>query len=85
MPAASSGWRRRGLEIDFQNRVRIDPMIVCSCRGISDREVVEAVRCGARTLEDVSRRCDGAGEECGSCVVYIAQHLGGSCEGSQAA
>ncbi len=47
-----------------------DPMIVCSCRGISDRDVVEAVRCGARTLEDVSRRCDGAGADCGSCIAY---------------
>ena len=50
-------------------------MIVCSCRGISDRDVVEAVRCGARTLEDVSRRCDGAGADCGSCIAYLARHL----------
>ena len=55
-------------------------MIVCICRGISDREVVEAVRCGARTLEDVSLRCDGAGGDCGSCVAYIARHLDGTCE-----
>jgi bacterioferritin-associated ferredoxin len=60
-------------------------MIVCICRGISDRDVVEAVRCGARTLEDVSRRCDGAGGDCGSCVAYIARHLHGGCERSQAA
>ena len=60
-------------------------MIVCSCRGISDRDVVEAVRCGARTLEDVSRRCDGAGGDCGSCIAFLARHLGGSCERSQAA
>jgi bacterioferritin-associated ferredoxin len=60
-------------------------MIVCVCRGVSDREVVEAVRCGARTIEDVSRRCDGAGGDCGSCLAYLAQHLAVSCERSQAA
>ena len=60
-------------------------MIVCSCRGISDRDVVEAVRCGARTLEDVSRRCDGAGADCGSCIAFLARHLEGSCERSHAA
>jgi bacterioferritin-associated ferredoxin len=55
-------------------------MMVCICRGISDRDVVEAVRCGARTLEDVSLRCDGAGGDCGSCVAYIVRHLDASCE-----
>ena len=50
-------------------------MIVCICRGISERDVVEAVRHGARTLEDVSRCCDGAGADCGSCIRYIARHL----------
>jgi bacterioferritin-associated ferredoxin len=55
-------------------------MIVCICRGISDRDVVEAVRCGARTLEDVSLRCDGAGGDCGSCVAHIVRHLDAICE-----
>ena len=50
-------------------------MIVCVCRGVSDRDVVEAVRGGARTVEDVGRRCGGAGTDCGSCVRHIAGHL----------
>ena len=50
-------------------------MILCICRSVSEREVVEAVRCGARTLDDVSRRCDGAGGDCGSCLTYILRHL----------
>jgi bacterioferritin-associated ferredoxin len=55
-------------------------MILCVCRGISERDVVEAVRCGARTLEDVSRRCDGAGADCGSCLAYIEHHIHGDAE-----
>jgi bacterioferritin-associated ferredoxin len=50
-------------------------MILCICRGVSEREVSEAVRCGARTLEEVSIRCDGAGGDCGSCLAFIERHL----------
>ena len=52
-------------------------MLICVCRGVSEGEVVEAVRCGARTLEEVARHCDGAGGDCGSCVADIACHLEG--------
>jgi bacterioferritin-associated ferredoxin len=55
-------------------------MILCMCRGISERDVVEALRCGARTLEDVSRQCDGAGGDCGSCLAYIEHHIQGHAE-----
>ena len=41
-------------------------MIVCHCHGLTDREVRSAVRHGARTVSDVSRRC-GAGSACGGC------------------
>ncbi len=41
-------------------------MIVCHCRSRSDREIREAVERGARTVEDVGRRC-GAGSDCGAC------------------
>jgi len=58
-------------------------MIVCLCRGVSDRQIVEAVRCGARSLDDVARRCDGAGTDCGSCRAHIEDHLG--CHDEQAA
>ena len=52
-------------------------MILCLCRGVSERDVVEAVRCGARTLDDLSRHCDGAGRDCGSCQAYLELHLQG--------
>ncbi len=59
-------------------------MILCICRGVSEGEVVEAVRCGARTLDDVSRRCDGAGADCGSCLRHIEMHLSGQFEEQRA-
>jgi bacterioferritin-associated ferredoxin len=42
-------------------------MIVCLCRGVSEREIREAARCGAASIEDVARTCEGAGTECGMC------------------
>jgi bacterioferritin-associated ferredoxin len=42
-------------------------MIVCLCRGVSDRDVCDAVREGARSPEDIARSCGGAGTDCGSC------------------
>jgi bacterioferritin-associated ferredoxin len=59
-------------------------MIVCVCRGVSEREVREAVRCGARTLADVSRSCDGAGGDCGSCLARIQRHLEGRSDQARA-
>ncbi len=41
-------------------------MIVCSCKGITDRQVTAAIRAGARTLEDLGMAC-AAGIKCGSC------------------
>jgi bacterioferritin-associated ferredoxin len=41
-------------------------MLVCVCRGVSDRELREVVARGASTLRDVGRAC-GAGTDCGSC------------------
>jgi len=41
-------------------------MVVCLCRGVSDREVREVLARGASTLREVGRAC-GAGVDCGSC------------------
>ena len=40
-------------------------MIVCICRGASDRTINQAVDAGARSVRDL-QRC-GIGDECGSC------------------
>ncbi len=45
-------------------------MIVCHCRGTSDREIRRAVRSGAATLPEVARAC-GAGSACGGCVEAV--------------
>lgn len=40
-------------------------MIVCICRGASDRDVMEAIDNGASSVRDL-QRC-GIGDQCGSC------------------
>ena len=40
-------------------------MIVCICRGVSDKQVAKAIDNGAQSLRDL-QRC-GIGDECGSC------------------
>jgi bacterioferritin-associated ferredoxin len=49
-------------------------MILCLCRGVSEREVAEVVERGASSVAEVRRQC-GAGTDCGSCVADIKAHL----------
>lgn len=49
-------------------------MYVCACKAVTDRTVRAAVVTGARSVEDVTRRC-GAGGECGGCIPLIAELL----------
>jgi bacterioferritin-associated ferredoxin len=44
--------------------------IACSCHGLRDAEVVDVIRDGARSVEDVMSQCE-AGGNCGSCVSTI--------------
>ena len=48
--------------------------IACSCHGLRDGEVVEAIRDGAGSVEDVIESCH-AGSSCGGCVPTIARLL----------
>lgn len=50
-------------------------MILCLCRGISDREVDAAIKAGARTVEQVAARCDGAGVDCTACAPAIEHRI----------
>jgi bacterioferritin-associated ferredoxin len=50
-------------------------MVICICRGVTDDEIIAAIRRGACSLEKIARRCDGAGADCGSCRAEIAAHL----------
>ena len=45
-------------------------MIVCLCRGLSERELRGLLAGGIRSTEEVSRSC-GAGGDCGACLSMI--------------
>jgi len=45
-------------------------MIVCQCRGVTDRTIRKAVRNGARNRNEVVRAC-AAGKDCGGCVPLV--------------
>lgn len=47
-------------------------MIVCHCKGISDREIRSAVQDGATTHRQVGRACQ-AGRTCGGCHPVIRE------------
>lgn len=49
-------------------------MYVCSCRGVTDTQLKEAVGAGACSLDDVARAC-GAGGGCGGCHELLARLL----------
>jgi bacterioferritin-associated ferredoxin len=57
-------------------------MLVCHCRGVTDRTIREAVRSGASTADAVEAVC-GAGGGCGGCselvtdVIEAERLLGG--------
>ena len=40
-------------------------MIICICRGKSEKDISKAIDAGARTVRDL-QRC-GIGDQCGSC------------------
>lgn len=49
-------------------------MIVCSCAGLSDRVIRQAVVEGARSMDDLAMAC-GAGAGCGTCHVSLHEFL----------
>jgi bacterioferritin-associated ferredoxin len=49
-------------------------VIVCMCHPTSDRDVDAIIDDGARTVEEISRRC-GAGTGCGACVDELRERL----------
>jgi len=49
-------------------------MIVCMCFPASDRDIDAVIDEGARTVEDIGRKC-GAGTGCGTCVGELRERL----------
>jgi bacterioferritin-associated ferredoxin len=57
----------------------VDRVYVCSCFGITERQVKQHAEDGARTPRQVASSCK-AGTDCGSCVRRIQAILGrGAC------
>lgn len=49
-------------------------MIVCLCKGVSSRTILDEARRGNTTLRQVRQACQ-AGTDCGACVRQIRQLL----------
>jgi bacterioferritin-associated ferredoxin len=49
-------------------------MIICLCEGVSEREVNQAIKEGARSIRDIRRAC-GAGGGCGGCHDQLLELL----------
>ncbi|MDP9405509.1 MAG: (2Fe-2S)-binding protein [Actinomycetota bacterium] len=49
-------------------------MLVCHCRAVNDRRILDEIARGARDEFDVAAAC-GAGSECGGCVPAITRLL----------
>ncbi len=47
-------------------------MIVCVCRGVSERQVEAVVAAGATTADQVARAC-GSGTDCGACRFMVTE------------
>lgn len=54
-------------------------MIVCQCKGVSDRTVREVVRAGAHSCRQVARAC-GAGRTCGGCQPAVRKIIEDECD-----
>jgi bacterioferritin-associated ferredoxin len=52
----------------------IEPMIVCVCNNISDREIRQAVELGISSMSDLYKEL-GVGTCCGKCVSYAREVL----------
>jgi bacterioferritin-associated ferredoxin len=49
-------------------------MLVCHCKGVTERELRSAIASGACTRRDLAREC-GAGSVCGGCRPVIDELL----------
>jgi bacterioferritin-associated ferredoxin len=47
-------------------------MIVCHCRGLSDRKIREVIRRGAHSPREVALACH-AGRNCGGCIPTVRE------------
>jgi bacterioferritin-associated ferredoxin len=49
-------------------------MIICVCKRVSERKVLNVIQDGAQTIDQVTQSC-GAGGDCGSCRRMIGEMI----------
>ena len=49
-------------------------MIVCHCKVVTDRQVVDCIEHGARSVGQICR-ASGVGQDCGGCVFSVKRLL----------
>ncbi len=54
-------------DLELKSIINVEAVLVCLCHPTSDRDVDAIIDDGARTVQEIGRRC-GAGTGCGSCV-----------------
>ena len=57
-------------------------MYICVCRAVTEGQIREAVKGGARTLQDLRRQL-GVTSECGRCASYARDCLREACGGAK--
>ncbi len=51
-------------------------MVICLCKGVSDKRIRQLIDSGAKSLRDIMASCQ-AGSDCGSCVCAVKEMLQG--------
>jgi bacterioferritin-associated ferredoxin len=49
-------------------------MVICLCKGVSDKKIHQLIAGGAKSLRDIMASCQ-AGSDCGSCVCAVKEML----------
>ena len=57
-------------------------MLVCVCKGVSDRRIRALVKNGARHWRDVVSQCS-AGSDCGTCLAQVRDLVEDECQADE--
>jgi len=71
------------LRLSLKSKRNHSPVIICICRGKSERDIERAIDAGAASVRDL-QRC-GIGDQCGSCHVSLRGMLAQSAAAASAA
>ncbi len=59
-------------------------MYICICKGVTDREIVQEVQAGARSIDDVKVKT-GCSSQCGKCLFRASKLVQDTLHGQQGA